>query len=58
MQKESRVPIIVLIFVGLLLAMNFGVVANEKLIPIFPVAVIVVTLLTRVTVSRLPKFLE
>ena len=53
-----RQYIIVLFFVGLLLAMNFGVVANEKLFPIFPAALVVVTLLTRVMVRRLPKFLE
>ena len=53
-----RQYIIVLIFVGLLLAMNAGTLANEKLFPIFPAALVVVTLLTRVTVRRLPKFLE
>jgi uncharacterized membrane protein len=53
-----RQYIIVLIFVGLLLAMNFGVVANEKLFPIFPASLIIVTLLTRITVRRLPRFLD
>lgn len=53
-----RQYIIVLIFVGLLLAMNAGAVANEKLFPVFPAALILVTVVTRVTVRRLPKFLE
>ena len=53
-----RQYIIVLIFVGLLLAMNAGAVANEKLFPVFPAALILVTVLTRLTVRRLPKFLE
>jgi uncharacterized membrane protein len=53
-----RQYIIVLIIVGSLLAMNVGAVAKEKFFPVFPAALILVTLLTRLTVRRLPKFLE
>jgi len=53
-----RQYIIVLIIVGLLFAMNFGAVANEKLLPIFSAALVVVALLTRLTVRRLPRFLD
>jgi hypothetical protein len=38
--------------------MNAGAVANEKLFPIFPAALVVVTLLTREIVRRLPRFLD
>jgi hypothetical protein len=53
-----RQYILVLIIVGLLLAMNVGAVPKEKLFPVFPAALVVVTVLTRATVRRLPKFLE
>jgi uncharacterized membrane protein len=53
-----RQYIIVLIIVGLLLAMNADAIANDKLFPIFSAALVVVTLLTRVTVRRLPRFLD
>jgi hypothetical protein len=53
-----RQYVIVLIIVGFLLAMSVGVVPKERFFSVVPAALIVVTLLTRVAVRRLPKFLQ
>lgn len=54
----ARQSIIVLIIVGFLLAAKIGAVPIEKILPVFGVVLILVTLLTRLTVHHLPKFLE
>jgi uncharacterized membrane protein len=53
-----RQYIIVLVVIGFLLGMNAGVVVIEKFLTIFPAALILVTLGTRLSVRRLPRFLD
>jgi hypothetical protein len=52
-----RQYIIVLVFIGSLVAMNAGLIPKEKLITVVPAILILITLGTRFAVRRLPKFL-
>jgi uncharacterized membrane protein len=49
---------IVLIIVGCLVGMNAGAIAKENFYTLVPAAFVAVTVITRVTVQRLPKFLQ
>ena len=57
-RSSVRQYTIVLIFVGFLVATNGKAFPNEKFLTLVPVALIVVTLISRFAVRRLPKFLE
>jgi hypothetical protein len=52
-----RQSIIVVLMVGALIGMNFGAIPKDKLYTWVPAAIIAVTLITRMAVQRLPKFL-
>jgi hypothetical protein len=57
-RSSVRQYTIILIIVGFLFTTNEKAVPNEKFFSLVPVALIVVTLIARFAVRRLPRFLE
>lgn len=53
-----RQYVIVLMIIASLVAMNSGAIPKEKLYSLLPALFVAVTVITRMTVRRLPKFLE
>lgn len=57
-RETVRQYAIVLMIVGGLVGMRIGVIRREKILPLVPGAFVVVILVTRLAVQRLPKFLQ
>ncbi len=55
---RSASKINVLLIVGFLLAMSANAVSKENMLPLVPSGFLIVTLLTRFGVRRLPEFLR
>jgi uncharacterized membrane protein len=53
-----RQTILVLMIVLFLTAANAGIIPTEKFFPLLPAAIVVITLVVRSTVRRLPRFLD